>query len=138
MRILSGNRGGGRELEPSYDLNVESVEDGQGVVRTWLSCLVYCAITFVMFYFAVRVFRDGVAILVTGFFAAFGVAYIVVAIRHTISRATFGDVKLLMEHPAPSVGGRLAGSVTLPRSALAAPTLVAELTCERETFGDKS
>lgn len=122
-------------MEPKDDLNVESVEDGQGVVGTWTSCLLYCAFSFGFFYYALTQWREPAAILISGFFAAWGVVYIVVAIRHTIGRATFGDVKLLLERPQPSIGGRITGSLTVPQSAMRASTLVAELSCEKETFG---
>jgi len=121
--------------EPYYDLNVEPIEKEGATAGAWLYCFFYCAFAFGMFYFAVKVWRDFVPILITGFFAAWGVVYIVLTIRQTISQGKFGTVNLLLQRPPPSIGGRLAATISVPGAAMSAPTLVAQITCYKETFG---
>ena len=117
---------------PQYDMNVEPVETPGTIAGTSVFCVLYCAVSFGMLYFAVTAWKETVPILITGFFAAFGVVYVVITIRQTLSHRKFGIASLLLERPAPSIGGQLRGSVSLPATAASARTVEAELTCWKE------
>jgi len=72
--------------------------------------------------------------IVGGGFLAAGIGFLYQAIRAAIGQRAYGEVRLLLEHPAPAIGGRLVGTVSSPAPALVGHTLQALLTCTQWDF----
>jgi hypothetical protein len=85
--------------------------------QTWASTIAYCAFTFAFFGFSLRS-GQVMFILVSGVFAAFGVYYIVLALRESGGAGAYDkDVTLVLELPPTVPGGKLRAKVTVPASA---------------------
>lgn len=108
---------------------IRSKEDGIGIFGSWVFVIVYCGFAFPMFYVFGLGSGEVFVILITGFFAAFGVVYIVWTIHFTINRFKFGEVHLNLPPDRPVPGGELAGSVILPARAAQAAHVRVELRC---------
>lgn len=122
---------------PAWKRVIPSVENQTSIVGSWLWTLVYCGFSFWMFWFALFRWKEFVAILITGFFAAWGVAYFFITLWVTLQKLKFGDVSVTLEGAAPVLGGEIAGSIQLPREAAAARYLRVEIECNEEIVGDK-
>ena len=123
-------------MQPSaWKRVIPSAENSAG---GWFSTLVYCGFAFGMFYFALVRWRELVPILITGFFAAWGVVALLHMLYRTLERMKFGEVGVTLEGAAPMIGGVLSGRVQLPRAAAAARHIRAELECIEEKLGQDS
>jgi hypothetical protein len=92
---------------------IASAESPALLLKSWLFCLVYCAISFSIFYvFAFRA-REIMPTLIGGFFAVFGVVYVWVTFQKTLEYLRFGDVSLRLES-APALGGELVARLLWP------------------------
>jgi len=107
---------------------------------SWVGTVIFFAFSVGLFLLALFKIREFMAILIFGFFAAFGVAGVVLMIRAHSSQRRYGPMPLELEGPAPAVGGRLRASLELPAAAThtAAPlSLRAVLTCSKVIYGEK-
>jgi hypothetical protein len=105
--------------------------------KSQLGIFLYCAFSFPLFLFALFAIRDITAILVFGLFAAFGVAGIVQMCVIAAGQSKFGDLRLRLGDPLPSLGGRLHATLQLPpQSTAAAFTLHANFICNTVTYGE--
>jgi len=92
---------------------IASAESPGLLVKSWMFCLVYCALAFSIFYvFAFRA-RDIFPTLIGGFFALFGVVYVWVTFQKTLEYLRFGEVSLRLES-APVLGGELVARLLWP------------------------
>jgi len=115
---------------------IEAKEVALTGAGSWTGTILYFLFSAGLFLFALFVARDVIFILISGFFAAWGVAAIVMMVRSGSSQERYGPMPLDLE--APAVGGRLRASLTLTGAATAMPlTLRAVLTCSTVTYGDK-
>lgn len=113
---------------------IRSEEDGIGVFGCWVFLIIYGALAFPMFYvvaFQHRILMGG---LITGFFAVFGVVYIVWTVHFTLNRMKFGRVNLYIPAQEPTLGGELAGHIVLPEKAASASQVRIELRCLRVSY----
>jgi hypothetical protein len=100
----------------------------------WASTLIYAVLSFILFYVGAFVARETVFVLITGFFAAFGVAGIAYMVWRTLEVMKHGDSRLLLLAPMPALGGRLYGRLSLSSTALRAGQNVrAQLQCTKVT-----
>jgi hypothetical protein len=113
---------------------VQAKEKELAARSSWGGVFVYCAFAFPFFLFAVLSIRDFMFILVSGFFAAWGVVYIVMVARYSMSAAKFGDVDLMLEDASPRIGGQLRAFIYVPPAARSATVLHAALECSRVTI----
>ncbi|MCC6210425.1 MAG: hypothetical protein IT513_05215 [Burkholderiales bacterium] len=121
-----------------WQRRIEAKEVALTSAGSWVGTLLFFAITAGLFLFALFAIRDFVAILITGFFAAFGVGGLVMLVRAGSSQRRYGPMPLALEGAAPAPGGRLRASVRLPAAATAAPLrLRATLVCSRVMYGEK-
>ncbi|HJS37800.1 MAG TPA: DUF6498-containing protein [Burkholderiales bacterium] len=92
---------------------VASAESPGLLLKSWLFCLVYCALAFSIFYvFAFRA-REIFPALIGGFFAVFGVVYVWATFQKTLEYLRFGEVALRLES-APVLGGELVARLLWP------------------------
>jgi hypothetical protein len=112
-----------------------SKEDGIGIFGSWVYVIVYCSFAFYIFYVFGIGSGEVFVVLITGFFAASGVVYIVLTIHFTMNRLKFGEVHLHLPFEKPAPGGELAGSVTLPARAAQANHVRVELRCLKVVIG---
>lgn len=92
---------------------IASAESPGLLVKSWLFCLVYCALAFSIFYvFAFRA-REIFPTLIGGFFAVFGVVYVWVTFQKTLEYLKFGEVALRLESAAV-LGGELVARLLWP------------------------
>ena len=111
---------------------VEAAERPSAIAGHWASTLIYAVFSFVLFYFAASA-RDFVFILVSGFFAAFGVGGLGYMVWRTLEMAKHGETRLLLLAPLPAMGGRLQARLSLPATVLAAGRVRVQLECTRTT-----
>lgn len=125
-------------MAPQPPQRIESKEVTLTSTGSWVGTIVFFAFSAGFFLLALFRIRDLMAILISGFFAAFGVAGIVMLVRAGASQQRYGPLPLELEGPAPTVGGRLRASLQLPAAATGAPlSLRAVLTCSKVTYGNK-
>ena len=123
---------------PTPQRDIKPNEEELTGVKSQTSLYFYCLFAFPMFLFALFASGEIVAILVTGLFAAFGVAGIYLSVVMAASLKKFGELRLLLGNPLPSVGGRLNASLRLPENATAkAFTLHANLVCSTVEYSEK-
>ena len=116
-------------MQPRQDASVKGDPGGM----PWLVPIVLIAIA--AGFLAVGIQRsDPVMIFVGGGMLVVGIGFLYGAIRSAISVRTYGEVRLLLEHPAPAIGGRLVGTISSPAPALAGHTLQAVLVCTQCDF----
>lgn len=113
---------------------VPAKEKALAARSSWGGVFVYCAFAFPFFLFAVMSIRDFMFILVSGFFAAWGVVYIVLVARYSMSASKFGDVDLMLEDTSPRIGGQLRAFIYVPPAAQSASVVRAALECSRVTI----
>lgn len=117
-------------------LRIESVETSGAIWQSWFFCLLYCGISFPMFY--VWAFMDRFHLagaLISGFFAVWGVVYLWVTFQKTFEYRRFGSIFLQLQE-TPSLGGVLAGS--LRALGVGLHPVVLDLSASEETFGTDS
>lgn len=119
---------------PAWKRVIPSAENQTSIAGAWFWTLLYCGFSFWMFWYALVKWRELVPILITGFFAVWGVVYFFATLFSTLEKAKFGDVRVTLEGVAPALGGVLAGRIQLPRAAAAARHIRAELVCLEEVL----
>src|SRR5436190_247035 len=125
-------------MQPESKAGTEAAESIHGGFGSWAGLLFYCAFSFLLLFLAIFVARDFMFIMIAGFFSVFGVAGIVMMVRNELVREKFGDLRLLVENPAPALGGRLKATLRLPPAARAAGALTAELRFFAVTYNEKT
>ena len=124
-------------MPPDQEREITAKEVELTGARSQLGMFFYCAFSFPLFLFALFGIRDIAAILVFGLFAAFGVAGIVQMYVIAAGQKKFGDLRLRLGDPPPSLGGRLHATLQLPPQATAAAfTLHANFLCNTVTYGE--
>lgn len=117
-------------------LRVESVETSGSILQSWFFCLLYCGISFPLFYaFALKDRVELMGALIGGFFAVWGVVYFWVTFQKTLEYLKFGRIFLQLQHK-PALGGVLAGSVRAIGVGLHPVEL--DLSASEETFDTDS
>jgi uncharacterized protein DUF6498 len=119
---------------PAWKRVIPSAENQTSIAGAWLWTLVYCGFCFPMFWYALTKWRELVPILISGFFAVWGVVYFFATLFTTLEKRKFGDVRVTLDGAAPTLGGVLAGRIQLPRAAAAARHIRAELVCIEEVL----
>ncbi len=117
---------------------IRSKEDGIGVFGTWAFVVIYCALAFPMFYVFAFADKSLMGGLITGFFAIFGVVYVVWSVHFTLNRMKFGRVNLYIPPDVPALGGEVAGRIMLPEKAAAVRHARIELRCIRVSYSKDS
>jgi len=117
---------------------IEAKEVALTSAGSWTGTILYFLFSAGFFLYALFGWREVVPILISGFFAAWGVAAIVMMVRTGSSQGRYGPMPLDLEGPA-AVGGRLRASLTVPGTATNAMplTLRAVLICSTVTYTDK-
>ena len=117
-------------------LRIESAETSSAVWQSWFFCLLYCGISFPIFYvFALKDRFELMGALIGGFFAIWGVVYVWVTFQKTLEFGRFGRIFLQLQEK-PVLGGVLAGSVRALGVGLHPVTL--DLSASEEVFGTDS
>ena len=117
---------------PAWKRVIPSAENQTSIAGAWFWTLLYCGFSFWMFWYALVKWRELVPILISGFFAVWGVVYFFATLFATLEKAKFGDVRVTLDGVAPALGGVLAGRIQLPRAAATARHIRAELVCIEE------
>ena len=118
-------------MQPPSSPNVQAEENPKSLAGAWISTIIYCGFSFPFFLLAVFHIRDPMFIAISGFFAVFGVVYLVMTIRMTLGLGKFGNLRILIEKPPPAPGGRLTAAIFLPKGAAKLQSVKAVLTCYR-------
>lgn len=117
-------------------LRIESEETSGLLWKSWFFCLLYCGISFPLFYvFALKDRFELMGALIGGFFAIWGVVYVWVTLQKTLEFWKFGRVFLQLAEK-PLLGGALSGSVRAMGVGLH-PVLL-DLSASEETFDTDS
>jgi hypothetical protein len=119
---------------PAWKRVIPSTENQTSIAGAWFWTLVYCGFSFWMFWYALVRWRELVPVLISGFFAIWGVVYFFATLFGTLEKRKFGDVRVTLDGAAPALGGVLAGRIQLPRAAAAARHIRAELICLEEVL----
>ena len=123
---------------PAGGRRIRSKEDGIGIFGSWVFVIVYCAIAFPMFFVFAIADKNIFGGLISGFFAVFGVVYIVWTVHFTLNRLKYGQVELNLPAEKPVLGGEVAGSLALPERAAQATRVRVELRCLKVGFSTDS
>lgn len=115
------------------EIVIESVERPGTLAGAWFGILVWCAISFGALAYGMHE-RRFMLILISGFFACFGVAMLVVLVWMTLGMAKYGTTRLTLLVPLPALGGRLHALISIPEEAVRAGSVEARLVCRR-TYG---
>jgi len=107
---------------------VRSTEGPGTLLGNWVGTLAYSAFSFVMFYIGAFVAGGLIFTLLTGFFAAFGVAGIAYMAWRTLEVMKYGGTNLMLLAPMPALGGRLQAHLLVP-GALRRAVISARLEC---------
>jgi hypothetical protein len=100
-------------MDQPYLRRITSLETAGLIAKSWVFCIVYCAIAFPIFYvFAVKD-RILFGALVSGFFAVWGVVYVWITIQKTLEYWKFGELNLRLRE-APALGTELEGELRAP------------------------
>lgn len=92
-------------------LRIESEETSGLLWKSWFFCLLYCGISFPLFYvFALHGRVELMGALIGGFFAIWGVVYLWITFQKTVEYLKFGRIFLQLQ-TRPLTGGTLAGSL---------------------------
>jgi hypothetical protein len=117
-------------------LRIESAETSGLVWKSWFFCLLYCGISFPIFYvFALKDRFELMGALIGGFFAIWGVVYVWITFQKTLEYMKFGRIFLQLQEK-PVLGGVLAGSVRALGVGLHPVTV--DLSASEEVFGTDS
>ena len=117
-------------MEPPSSPSVQAEESGN-LVKSWFFTILYCGFCFPFFLLSLFVIRDFMFIMISGFFALWGVVYLVLTLRMTLGIAKFGSLRILIEKPPPAPGGRLTAAIFLPKGAEKLQSVKAVLSCNR-------
>lgn len=117
-------------------LRIESAETSGLVWKSWFFCLLYCGISFPLFYvFALKDRFEAMGALIGGFFAIWGVVYVWLTFQKTLEYMKFGRIFLQLGEQ-PLLGGVLTGSVRALGVGLRPVTV--DLSASEEVFGTDS
>lgn len=122
-------------MRPIQSRGIASKEQPGYLVGNWFGIILYCGLSFGLFYLALT-FREQkfLAVLVTGFFALWGFFGLVILIFKTLDYMKFGEVRFAFAEPWPSIGGKLRGELFLPGNARAAHVVKAQLECSKVEY----
>lgn len=123
---------------PPGKRRIRSKEDSVGIFGSWVFVIIYCAIAFPMFFVFAIADKNIFGGLISGFFAVFGVVYIVWTVHFTMNRLKYGQVELNLPAEKPVLGGEVVGSLALPERAAQATRVRVELRCLKEEIGTDS
>lgn len=119
---------------------VLSTQNPKSLAGSWLFTLLWCGISFPIFYVFAFKERSLFGGAIGGLFALIGVAMLYASIRLTLEYLKYGEVRLQLEGAAPATGQSFSAKLNLPANAAAAGRISAELACVRVTWtrGSKS
>jgi NADH:ubiquinone oxidoreductase subunit 6 (subunit J) len=95
-------------------------------VGSVLATVVYSAFSFSMFYIFLAT-GEIFPILISGFFALWGVVGLLMHLRAGLDYWKFGEIRLVVDKPYPFIGGRLSAAIMLPSRLKGLRTLEVEL-----------
>lgn len=122
-------------MDQSFLRRIASLETSGLLAKSWLFCIVYCAIAFPIFYVFALKDRALFGALVSGFFAVWGVVYVWITFQKTLEYWKFGELHLRVRE-APVLGAELEGELRAPGLGLR-PVQV-DLMALEEVFGTDS
>jgi hypothetical protein len=111
-----------------------STQNPKSLAGSWLFTILWCAISFPIFYvfgFQERSLMGGA---IGGLFTLIGIVMLYATIKATLEYVKYGEVHLTLEGEAPVVGGSFGARINLPAEAAAAGRISAELACVRVTW----
>jgi hypothetical protein len=129
FRVRAGRMSSGTAARPVMRRRILSREDGTRPTGGGVFCLLYCGLSFWMFYYVAFRVRDLMGSLITGFLATLGVVCLAYTVRQTLSRRKFGETSVILEGGTPVAGGEAGGSILLPVQANEAAFVRAEMQC---------
>jgi hypothetical protein len=111
-----------------------SVQNPKTLVGSWIFTILWCGISFPLFYvfgFQERSLMGGA---VGGLFTLIGIGMLYGTIKATLEYFKYGKVHLELEGAPPETGRSFSAKVNLPANAAAAGRISAELACVRVTW----
>ena len=116
-----------------------SIQNPKSLVGSWLFTILWCGISFTVFYTFAFKARDVMGGAIGGLFTLIGIAALYASIKATLEYLKYGEVYLQLEGE-PAVGEGFGARINLPAAAAAAGRLTAVLACVRVTWsrGNKS
>jgi tetratricopeptide (TPR) repeat protein len=111
-----------------------SVQNPKSLVGSWIFTILWCGISFPLFYvfgFQERSLMGGA---VGGLFTLIGIGMLYGTIKATLEYFKYGKVHLELEGAPPATGRSFSAKVNLPANAAAAGRISAELACVRVTW----
>src|SRR5262245_11547854 len=111
-----------------------SVQNPKSLAGSWLFTVLWCGISFPVFYvFAIKE-RSVMGGAIGGFFTLLGIAMIYATIKGTLEYLKYGQVHLLLEGAAPATGQSFSARINLPADAARAGRINVEIACVRVTW----
>jgi hypothetical protein len=116
-----------------------STQNPKSLAGSWLFTVLWCGVSFPVFYIFGFKERDLMGGAIGGLFTLFGIAMLYASIKLTLEYLKYGEVHLHLEGE-PAVGQGFGARINLPAAAVAAGKIAAELACVRVTWsrGSKS
>ncbi|HET9405584.1 MAG TPA: hypothetical protein VFO57_13485, partial [Burkholderiales bacterium] len=111
-----------------------SVQNPKSLAGMWIFTVLWCGISFTVFWaFAIASRQTGGAI-VGGLFSLLGLVMLFGSVKATLEYLKFGRVHLALEGEQPAAGRSFSARLDLPGEAGAAATIHAELVCVQTTW----
>ena len=111
-----------------------STQNPKSLAGSWLFTILWCGISFPIFYVFAFKERSLFGGAIGGLFTLLGVAMLYASIKLTLEYLKYGAVHLQLEGAAPATGQSFGAKINLPTNAAAAGRISAELACVRVTW----
>src|SRR5262245_38782164 len=111
-----------------------STQNPKSLAGSWLFTILWCGISFPIFYVFAFKERSLFGGAIGGLFTLLGVAMLYASIKLTLEYLKYGEVHLQLEGAAPATGQSFSAKINLPANAAAAGRISAELACVRVTW----
>lgn len=108
-----------------------STQNPKSLTGTWIFTVVWCAVSFPIFFIFGIKERDLFGGAIGGLFTLFGIAMLYASIKGTLEYFKYGEVHLTLEGEPPALGQSFSARVNLPANAAAAGRINVELACVR-------
>ncbi len=121
-------------MSPSSPRKLISVQNAKSIAGTWIFTILWCGISFTVFWAFAFKARDVVGGAIGGLFALIGLVMLFASVKMTLEYIKYGRVHLTLEGEPPAAGGGFSARLDLPGDAAGATTIHAELACVQSTW----
>lgn len=111
-----------------------STQNPKSLVGSWIFTILWCAVSFPVFYTFAFKARDLMGGAIGGLFTLIGIVMLYASVKLTLEYFKYGEVHLTLEGAPPATGQGFSAKISLPANAAAAGRVSVELACVRVTW----